>query len=194
MIGALRDRILCRENVTYVLKRVASEVARVYADVPEVLRLKQVELNALDRKIANFVEFIGEGRGSQALASALDRVEKDAAALRAEIEGLSRSREAIFQPPPEAWVTERLATLQSVLERKTEQAALILRRILGPIVLEPVRPAVGRPYYRARSNLDALALLEPEAEEEPAPEAGSTVLRRGESNNGRNSLIQRQCS
>ena len=185
LLGALRDRILCRENVTYVLKRVAKEVARVYADVPEALRLKQVELNALDRKITNFVEFIGEGRGSQALASALDRVEKDAAALRAEIEGLSRSRAAIFEPPPDAWVSERLATLQSVLERKTEQAALLLRRILGPIVLEPVQPEVGRPYYRARSSLDALALLEPDSEGEPAPEAGSNVLRkwrRGELN------------
>ena len=73
----------------YVLKQVEREAARVYADVPETLRLKQVELTALDRKIANFVEFIGEGRGSQALASALDRAEQEATALRAEIEGLS---------------------------------------------------------------------------------------------------------
>jgi DNA invertase Pin-like site-specific DNA recombinase len=183
LIDALRERVLCRENLVYVSRRIEKEISRVYADVPEVLRLKQIELSALDRRIANFVEFIGEGRGSQALASALNRAEKEATALRAEIDGLSRSREAMFQPPPEAWVTERLVTLQAVLERKTERAALTLRRILGPIVLEPVRPQVGRPYYRARSSLNALAILEPE--EEPAPEAGPSVLRkwrRGELN------------
>src|SRR4029453_15323894 len=100
-------------------------------------------------------------------------------------EGLTKSRDLIFRLPPEAWVDERLATLQAVLERRTEQAALILRRILGSLILEPVRPEVGRPYYRARSSLDALALLEPDSEGEPAPESGSNVLRkwrRGELN------------
>lgn len=69
LIAALRERILCRENLSYVLKRVASEVSRVYADVPEALRLKQVELGDPDRKIANFVEFIGEGEAARPSAT-----------------------------------------------------------------------------------------------------------------------------
>lgn len=176
LIDALREQLLCRENLMYVLKQVEREATRVYADVPETLRLKQVELTALDRKIANFVEFIGEGRGSRALGSALNRAEQEATALRAEIEGLSSSGLSAFAAPPEAWVSERLTTLQSVLERRTGQAALILRRIFGPVVLVPVQPEVGRPYYRARTSLDVLALLEPDPAETPEP--GSSVLRK----------------
>lgn len=176
LIDALREQLLCRDNLMYVLKQVEREAARVYADVPETIRLKQVELAGLDRKIGNFVEFIGEGRGSRALASALDHAEQEAAALRTEINGLSSSGLSAFAAPPEAWVSERLTTLQSVLERRTGQAAQILRRIFGPMVLEPVQPDVGKPYYRARTSLDVLALLEPDPEE--APEPGSSVLRR----------------
>jgi len=81
--------------------------------------------------------------------------------------------------------------LQEVLERQTEKSALLLRKLLGKIRLEPVKPDVGRPYLRARSQLQTLALLEiePDAKEGErgltAPDAGSTSLRwwrRGESN------------
>ena len=78
---------------------------------------------------------------------------------------------------------ERLATLQAVLERKTERATLLLRKLLGPIRLDPVEPEVGRPYYRAVSALDALAILEEDPEGGPS-EPGSNSLRkwrRGES-------------
>ncbi len=115
---------------------------------------------------------------SQALASALGRAEHEVAALRAEVEGLASSGLSVFAAPPQAWISERLTTLQSVLEQRTGPAALILRRILGPVVLEPVQPEVGRPYYRARCSLDALALIEPDPGEECPPESGSTVLRR----------------
>jgi hypothetical protein len=177
MLDGLRERIACAENLRYVLDRVSKEVARAYADVPEVIRLKRAELTALDRKVANFVEFIGEGRGSRALAEALEAAEREATSLRGELEGLERSREAVFQAPPTVWIEERLTTLQSVLERKTAKAALLLRKVLGPTQLKPVTPQVGRPYSRAISTLDALALIEPDPEEDP-PEPGSNTLRK----------------
>ena len=184
-VASLRDRVLTKENVRYVLRRVEKEVARVYSDVPETLRLRQAELNALERKIANFIDFIGEGRGSQALTTALVKTEENAESVRKEIAGLTASQRTIFEAPPEAWVAERIDTLQQLLERKTERAALLLRKVLGPIVLEPVKPEVGRAYYRAKSNLDALAVIEPDPEDKSPSESGSDVLqkwRRGESN------------
>jgi hypothetical protein len=159
-------------------------VARTYSNVPESIQLKTAELNALERKIANFVEFIGEGRGSRALAQALELAEKEAKSLRTEIDGLDRSQQILFEAPPVAWIEERLTTLQAVLERRTERAAMLLRKLLGPIRLEPVRPEVGRAYYRATSTLDALAILEDDPDGEPS-EPGSRSLRkwrRGESN------------
>ena len=65
-----------------------------------------------------------------------------------------------FSAPPREWLVERIATIQTVLERRTERSALLLRKLLGPIRMEPVKPDIGRPYYRARSNLDVLAIVE----------------------------------
>jgi hypothetical protein len=141
------------------------------------MRLKTTELNALERKIANFVEFVGEGRGSRTLAQALEAAERESGTLRAEIEGLDQSQKAVFQIPPAAWIEERLVTIQAVLERKTEKAAMLLRKLLGPIRLEPVQPEVGRPYYRAVSTLDALAIIEEDPEGGPS-EPGSNTLRK----------------
>ena len=173
LVAELRDRIATPENVTYVLQRVAHEVQKVYRDVPETIRLRSKALADLDRKIENFITFIGEGRGSGALASALETAEKDAEALRREIAGLEASQ-SVFEPPPRIWVEERIATLQTLLEGRTGKSALLLREIFGPIRLEPVHPEVGRPYYRAASNLDVLALLDLDSGEK----AGSNCLRK----------------
>jgi hypothetical protein len=159
-------------------------VKRLVSDLPDTLALKRAELESVERKIANFVEFIGQGRGSRALADALEAAERKATELRAEVIELEASHSRPFEPPPIAWVTERLATLQEVLERRTERSALLLRKVLGPIRLEPVRGDIGKPYYRAQTSLDVLALFEGDASDEGG-NAGSSALRewsQGESN------------
>lgn len=47
-----------------LLRRVGEEVDRMYADVPAAMLLKETELKSEERKLANFIEFIGEGRGN----------------------------------------------------------------------------------------------------------------------------------
>ena len=46
-------------------------MAKLYTHVPESIHLKEVELTVEGRRLANFVDFIGEGRGSRTLAQAL---------------------------------------------------------------------------------------------------------------------------
>jgi hypothetical protein len=113
---------------------------------------------------------------SQALANALVETERRVEALREELEALSRTREKVFQTPPIEWIEERLSRVQEVLERRTEQSALLLRDVLGTIRLEPRKGDVGRPYYLAKTSIDCIALLEtpPGAE---APDGGSNSLR-----------------
>ena len=79
--------------------------------------------------------------------------------LKEELRGLRRSREKVFQTPPMEWIEERLRGLKEVLERRTPQSALLLRELLGPIRLEPIRGDIGRPYYLARTSINTLALL-----------------------------------
>ncbi len=125
--------------------------------------------------MASFVDFIGEGRGSQALAQALVETERRVDALTDEVDSLRRSREKIFRPPPIEWIKDRLANLQEVLEHRTAKSAQALRNLLGPIHMELVTPDIGRPFYRAVTTLDAVALTEPPT---AGAEGGSNTLRR----------------
>ena len=77
-----------------------------------------------------------------------------------------------------------MMTMQTVLERRTQRSALLLRKLLGTIRMEPVTPEIGRRYYRALSDLDALAIVEIDPDS-PDSEPGSNSLqwwRRRESN------------
>jgi len=176
ILKAVREQLGRTEHIRYLLEQVEAEVAKLYAHIPETVRTKEAELGAEERRLANFVDFIGEGRGSQALAKALVETERRVEALREELEGLRRSREKVFQAPPVEWIEERLAGMQEVLERRTDRSALLLRSLLGQIRLEPTRGHIGRPYYVARTSLDTLALLAPPPGQD-GPEGGSNSLR-----------------
>ena len=173
--GAVQDEISDPAQIAYVLKRVEEEVANLRSDLPDTLKLKEAELTAEQRRMANFVDFIGEGRGSQALAKALVETERRVDAISDEVDGLRRSREKIFRPPPIEWITDRLRKLQDVLEQRTARSAQTLRSLLGPITLQPMTPEIGRPFYQASTAIDALALIEPPA---AGAEGGSNSLQR----------------
>ncbi len=191
ILGAVRERLATPENLSYVLKRVEKKVAKMSSEVPETIRLKETELQAEERRLVNFVEFIGEGRGSKALADALVLSERKAECLKADLIALRESRDKVFKAPPLPWVEERVAHLQEVLEKQTEKSALLLRHLLGKIKLEPVKPDIGRPYLKAVSQLQVLALYAKEPDPHfwrsgsTEPETGSNALqwwRRRESN------------
>ncbi len=156
----------------FARRRASDPSATIYADVPETIRLREKELTAEERRLANFV---GEGRGSRELGKALVETERPVEALRVEVEGLRRSREKVFQALPIEWIEDRLGELQKLLERSTEKSAKLLRRLLGPIRLEPQKVDIGRPYYVARTALNALVLMEKPLSGE-GPEGGSNSL------------------
>jgi len=72
-----------------------------------------------------------------------------------------------------------MTKLQDVLDHRTPRSAQALRALLGPIRLEPVAPEIGRPFYRAVTTLDALALIQTPSGSEGA-EGGSNSLQKVE--------------
>ncbi len=177
IVDAVRERISDPAQIRYVLERVEAEVKRLRSDLPETIRLKEAALTAEERRLANFLDSIGEGRGSKALGQALAETERKVLSLREDVDGLRCSREKVFRAPPIEWISERVSGLQDLLEARTGRSALILRELLGPIQLKPVPVDVGRPYYRAVTSIDALALVETPPAGEPA-EGGSNSLRK----------------
>ena len=184
VLSAVRERLADAEAIRYLLERVEAELHRIASGVPEDLRLKEAAFDREERRMANFVDFVADGRGSRALGEAIAETERKIAALRTEVEILKRGREVAFTAPPVAWIESRVEKLREVLEARTEKSALLLRRLLGPIRLSPEETPAGRRYLRAETTLKTLPLIEIE----PAtghPEAGSNALqwwRRGESN------------
>ena len=59
--------------------------------------------------------------------------EKKLEDLRVELDGLRRSGHEVFSVPPREWLAERMMTIQTVLERRTQRSALLLRKLLGTI-------------------------------------------------------------
>ena len=115
---------------------------------------------AVVSRIVNFVA-LGRAQDSKALAEALAKDEALVASLEAEVEGLQSASDSRVRFPSRPWVEKRLAALRELLERRTESSALVLRRRLGRMVLKPVYPEQGKPYYVARTAIDMLVLLEP---------------------------------
>ena len=141
---------------------VAAEVGKLYTHVPESIRLKETELTAEERRLANFVDFIGEGRGNRTLAQALFESERKVGALKEELESLHRCRGKVFQVPPQEWIQERLTKLKEILDRNADRSGLLLRKLLGPLRLEPTSGEdTDRPFYKATTSINTLALLDP---------------------------------
>ena len=93
ILDAIKQRISEPEQIAYVLRRVEEEIAKLRADLPDTVKPKEAELAAEQRRMANFVDSIGEGRGSQAIAKALAETERRVESLTTEVDGLLRSRD-----------------------------------------------------------------------------------------------------
>ena len=153
--GLLRDA----EGIERLLKRVATTVKELAEIRPADVESKERELKEARRNMAHFVEFVAQGKAVAALREAMEATEKKITALEEEATALRRLMSRQFEPPPRAWIEERLHNLHELLERDTLNSALALREVLGEVEMVPVVPDIGRPYYQARAKVCVLDLL-----------------------------------
>jgi len=181
-VAALSDQVLKPEVLHAVYERTAKKIKELFAHVPEELRLKKVELNRAETRVHNFIEFIASGRATPGLAGALGQAEEQVKTLSADVVSMESTKDHAFTPPPRPWIADRLTKLHYLLGKRTEQSALALRRLTGPVTLTPKRPEVGRPYFMVDCKFDSLNLL---------ADGGSNLLqwwRRWESKSAKRSL------
>ena len=176
IVNAVAEHLRSVDVFEEIYRRVESEIAALSATVPEKLALKEGELQAEERRLANFIEFIGEGRGSEALAKALRETENRVGALRTEVEAMYQASNQRVKLPARDWIEGRLDEFRSLLTASTRTSALLLRDLLGPVRLEPVRADGGRPHYRAHTAINTLTLLDTPPTREGS-EGGSKSLR-----------------
>ena len=156
---ALNGEVLKPEVLAAVYERTAKKIKEHFAHVPEELRLKKIELNRAETRVHNFIEFIASGRATPGLADALGQAEEQVKALTVDVTSMESAKDHAFTPPPRAWIEARVAKLNELLAARTEESALALRRLTGPVTLTPKKPEVGRPYFQAACRVDSLNLM-----------------------------------
>ena len=81
--------------------------------------------------------------------------------MQTEIDELRQTHDKVFQTLPIEWIEERLSQFRELLETNTNDSALVLRNLLGPVKLDTKYPEIGKPYYLAYTSINALAITEP---------------------------------
>jgi site-specific DNA recombinase len=160
ILKAIIEMLSAPVNIRQLMIQIEAAMAKQQGELPQALKLKEATLVAERRRVARFVEFIGDGRASKAVTQELYASERRVEVLEDEIRDLKRTRYSIFEAPSTEWIEERVRDLQDLLERRTQRSAIILRRLLGKIRLEPTESDRGKPYYRAVSSLNVVPLLE----------------------------------
>ncbi len=183
ILGELTNRLSNTDSLSYVFRRVEKMVAKEFAESPGAAKRKEEEYKKQRQMLDNLVRYIAQGRQSKAVEEALADCEKKVEELGGDLEFLRKCHTRLFKAPPKEWIEDRVSRIKEVLEQKTERSALLLRKLFGKIVAEPVETKDGLRYLRAKTKLQCLALLE----KEPAPKdlsafqggvgAGSTTFR-----------------
>ncbi len=176
VLDEVNKQLATPENFQLILQKVEKEIKKLCSHVPEQIRSKETELANEDRRLANFIEFIAEGRKSDALSKALEETEKRVNTLQVELNGLRNSRDRLFVTPPIEWIEAKLEDAKSLLGRNLAQSGEALRQFLGPITFKAVYPDIGKPYFVANSSIDTITLLDNTPSGKGADD-GSTTLR-----------------
>jgi hypothetical protein len=62
VLDAMRDVLTQPDNVHYAIERAEVEIRDLLGEGEDHLRVKRAELEAEERRVTNFIEFIAEGR------------------------------------------------------------------------------------------------------------------------------------
>ena len=173
IISELKEKILIRQNVEYVYKRLERLVAKGLNELPELARKKKQQYEKLMAEIRNYLNFVKIGNFSKAVSEALKEAERKSNDLKEEMKSLEFQKENAFQSPPKEWIDHRLEHLHETLSKNTVSSALALKGILGTIQLEPISDEESdfyqiingdkkkfKPYYIAHTKIQTLALLD----------------------------------
>ena len=114
ILKEVSQRLSSPEQIHQILAKVEKEISKLYSDILDSIRRKEIELNAEEHRLSNSFEFIGEGRGSHALANAFENSEIKVNTLQSELDGLRETHDKVFQAPPVDWIEERLAELNKI--------------------------------------------------------------------------------
>ena len=67
VINEVRKQISSPEKIQYLFEKVEAEISNLYSDIPDSIRHKESELRSEEKRLANYINFIGDGNASRML-------------------------------------------------------------------------------------------------------------------------------
>jgi len=160
-LNSLMDSILTPDNITYLFRRVEKELKKVVRIAPELMKKKRKVSEKLERDLNNMIDFVKMGHLSQSIAEEIKLVEKELETVKQDIEKYENSKAKQFTTPPKEWIIDRLLHVRELLGKRTEQSALLIRKMTNELTMTPVYPpeSEGKPYYHVDCDVLSTAIL-----------------------------------
>ena len=117
LLEQIREHITSPEQIQDILQRDHKKIQILSQEMPDKIHRKESEFNTEERRLANFIDFVGEDRGSRTLTKALIDAERKVDELQSELEGLRQFQSRMFQVRPIEWISERINQLAELLEQ-----------------------------------------------------------------------------
>jgi hypothetical protein len=162
LLEHLTTVLLTRPNwIEQSVDSMRSRIEHASKHVPEQLKLDERRLRELGTQIQNLVDAIADGHaGSQALQDRLAKAEREEHKVRQRVKDARRLLEAPVRMPDDEWIQGQLTDLASILREEEQTAALLLRKLVKPVVAEAViAPGKTRGYARLRFRINVTEVV-----------------------------------
>ncbi|GJM25766.1 MAG: hypothetical protein DHS20C16_21810 [Phycisphaerae bacterium] len=143
--------------MTSAIDTMRNEVDRASSQIPAALIADQKRLAQIQKGIANLVNAVEQGLDqSSSIVQRMGQLEREAASLREQIKDRENSLNKPIAMPDDNWIRTQLADQVSLLQEFPENAALMLRQLVGKITAHEIRIAgKKRGYMELRFRIDA---------------------------------------
>ncbi len=157
ILDAVFAELSSQENFDYLVNMVVKELQKSQVETPQLLAGKKQKLKAQERRVHNMVEFVANGTNSNALREAIQAAETKIAELTADIHGLEQRDSCKGSVPSADWISQRMLDVKRILECRAAEAAPLLGKLLGQVVMRWEEGS--KPGYVAHASCNAGAAL-----------------------------------
>jgi site-specific DNA recombinase len=157
ILDELRNRLASNEGIAYARKRIAERLGELTRERDGEVREARSALDKIDRHIDKLIDFIAEGRSSNAIADKLATLEREREGMRSKLSTLEKRTATPIRIPRPDDMLRLVFDLERRLTADVSSGREELRRLFrdGTITLVPQKGG----FYIARSEILPLVLL-----------------------------------
>jgi hypothetical protein len=130
-----------------------------YDYIPKNIQKNKRRVLELSKKRVRFLDLIGRGKAPESMVEEVAKLDFLIREVQNEITLAEQAATGIPKSPSMEWIVSQVKDLRAVLEQNTERSALLIRKLVGRIILEPSETDEGKKFYIAKTKLNTFSLL-----------------------------------